>query len=81
METGDNIALRDRFTNIGVFGVYYLMLVAYLVASFIPGDGVWWFNCWAYYPDWVRWGLFGWGVMVPVVLRFVPTNEIDDPDR
>ena len=74
-------ALRDRFTIVGIFGAYYVMLVAYLVASYFPEHRVWGFNWWAYYPDWVRWGLFGIGALVPVALRFIPQTEVNNSDH
>ena len=73
--------MREEFTNIGIMVAYYLMLAAYLVASFFPEHRVWGFNWWAYYPDWVRWTLFGLGALVPIILRFIPQTEIDDSDH
>jgi hypothetical protein len=57
--------------------------VAFLVASFFPEYRVWGFNWWAYYPDWVRWGLFGLGVLAPAVLRLIlnRTDAISGEDE
>ena len=73
--------MNDKSANAAIYGGYYLTLVAYLVASYFSEFRVWGFNWWAYYPDWVRWGLFGLGVIAPVVLRFFPQNEMDDSDH
>lgn len=53
------------------FITYYLVLIAFLVASFIPEHRIWGINWWAYYPNWVRWGLFGFGVIAPNATAFV----------
>ena len=50
---------------------YYLVLIAFLIASFFPEYRVWGINWWAYYPDWGRWGLFGLGALIPVVVPFI----------
>ena len=73
--------MKDRFTNIGIFGVYYLTLLVYLIASYFPEHRAWGFNWWAYYPDWVRWTLFGIGALVPVALRFIPRTEVNNSDH
>jgi len=61
---------KNRGRDIATYGAYYATLVAFLVASFFPEQRVWGFNWWAYYPDWVRWGLFGLGVAIPLLVHF-----------
>ena len=62
--------LTEKAGNIATYGAYYATLVAFLVASFFPEYRIWGFNWWAYYPDWVRWGLFGLGVVIPLLVHF-----------
>ena len=57
------------------------MLVVYLTASYFPEYRDWGFKWWAYYPDWVRWGLFGIGALVPVALRFIPRTEVNNSNH
>ncbi len=61
---------KNRGPNIATYGAYYATLTAFLVASFFPEHRVWGFNWWAYYPDWVRWGLFGLGAAIPLLVHF-----------
>ena len=61
---------KNRGRDIATYGAYYATLVAFLVASFFPEQRVWGFNWWAYYPDWVRWGLFGIGAAIPLLVHF-----------
>ena len=63
--------MNDKSANAAIYGAYYLTLVAYLVASYFSEFRVWGFNWWAYYPSWVRWGLFGLGALAPVVVQVI----------
>ncbi|MCK4373269.1 MAG: hypothetical protein KAW61_08980, partial [candidate division Zixibacteria bacterium] len=63
--------MNDKSANAAIYGGCYLTLVAYLVASYFSEFRVWGFNWWAYYPSWVRWGLFGLGALAPVVVQVI----------
>ena len=75
--------LTEKAGNITTYGAYYATLMAFLIASFFPEYRIWGFNWWAYYPDWVRWGLFGLGVLAPAVLRLIlnRTDAISGEDE
>ncbi|MCK4461804.1 MAG: hypothetical protein KAW46_08355 [candidate division Zixibacteria bacterium] len=63
--------MNDKSANAAIYGAYYLTLVAFLVASYFPEHRVWGFNWWAYYPSWVPWGLFGLGVIAPIIVQVI----------
>jgi len=60
-----------KATNTPIYIAYYLTLTAYLIASFFPELRIWGINWWAFYPGWVRWGLFGLGLVIPVFVHLV----------
>ena len=59
-----------------VFALYYVTLLAFLLASFFPEYRLWGINWWAYFPHYVPFILFAIGVVAPLVLLTILRSEI-----
>jgi len=62
-------------------GAYLVVLLSFLLGSFYPQYRVWGINWWAYYPLYVRLGLFVIGLLVPLATsRFVCNGRREPAD-
>jgi len=64
-----NKAVRSALT------LYYLVLIAFLLAAFFPNHRIWGINWWAYYPLAVPITLFVLGLLAPLAARPLFHNE------
>jgi tetratricopeptide (TPR) repeat protein len=64
----DTVKRPIRYATILVF--YYLTLLVFLVASFLPQHRFWGLSVWAYLPSHVPFFLFGLGAVAPIIVRY-----------
>ena len=63
--------------SISSFVVYFIVLLAYLAASYYPNLRLWGLDWWAYYPRWVAVGLFLLGLLVLAGAIYLSQKESD----
>ncbi len=61
--------------------LYYAVLIMYLGGAFFPEYRIWGFNWWAYYPDRIRWGLFGIGAAAPAFALIARRRSESEADQ
>ena len=67
--------LRREKSLVSAIVAYYAMLLAIMIASFLPEYRVWGLGHWTHYPDAIRFVLFGLGMLAPVIALFFARNH------
>jgi tetratricopeptide (TPR) repeat protein len=59
-----------------ILAFYYLTLLVFLVASFLPQYRLWGLSIWAYLPSYAPFLLFGLGAAMPIIVRYASPHGL-----